>query len=214
MIKASKLPRPIVWRAAFLRSERTYKFIILVLVTIIVVQEVLSRQESARLMEMVREKEYIIVPGTLGVTTALPNNISDEQLKDDLLSLLELITNIDYQNIESKHRRFQKYLSPSLRTSFMGRSRKMVKKFRKHSISEIMHLDNFKVTSPEKYFYKVKAHVKIDVNFNDTKAGSREEIILMDVQIVRPSPGEFNFIQLTKLKRFDPKKLQEMEDLQ
>ncbi|MBC8552036.1 MAG: hypothetical protein H8D23_20520 [Candidatus Brocadiales bacterium] len=207
-------PRPIIWRAAFLRSERTYRFIILVLVTIIVVQEVLSRQESIRLMEMVREKEYIIVLGVLGVTTALPNNITDKELKNSLLSLLELITNIDYQNIESKHQRFQKYLSPSLRTSFMGQSRKMVKKFKKHSISEIMHLDNFKITSPGKYFYQVKATVKIDVNFNDIKAGSREEVILMDVKIVRPSPGEFNFLQLTKLKRFDPRKLQEMEDLQ
>ena len=155
-------PRPIIWRAAFLRSERTYRFIILVLVTIIVVQEVLSRQESIRLMEMVREKEYIIVPGVLGVTTALPNNITDKELKNSLLSLLELITNIDYQNIESKHQRFQKYLSPSLRTSFMGQSRKMVKKFKKHSISEIMHLDNFKITSPGKYFYQVKATVQID----------------------------------------------------
>ena len=208
------LPRPIVWRAAFLRSERTYRFVILILLTIIVVQEVLSRQESVRLMEMIREKEYIIVPGVLGVTTALPNNITDKELKNSLISLLELITNIDYQNIIDKHQRLLKYLSPALKISFRGQSRKMVKKFKKHSIAEIMHLDNFKITSQKKYYYKVKAQIKIDVNFNDTKAGSREEIILMDVQIVRPSPGEFNFIQLTKLKRFDPKKLQEMEDLQ
>ena len=193
------LPKYISYKAALLREKLTLYYILTAVLLLFVAHYLISRSEISDLYGRLREKEYILAPGVIDFTAALPQRVPDSYIHDATMDFLSDLGNISATNIDEQYDVMKRFMSHELKVRFEADSSDWVEQVKTDNISQILKVTDVEIISNRNGAYKVVAMGRVDFFTSHEYLGHEDQVIQMTLKLVPPESGKRWFLQMTDL---------------
>lgn len=198
----SKLPEHISFKAASAREKITYQVILLIVGLIFCTHYYASKIEIASVYKKLREKEYILAPGVLDFTTASPQAVPDNYVKDAITDFLSDLGNVNPQSIDEQYNLLRRFMSDELRVKFDKDTESWVEQVKEDDISQLMTVKSKVIKSDNNGSFQVTARVKADFYIRQQYLGHENQVVEMLLKLVPPKKGKRWYLQIKELSWF------------
>jgi len=197
------LPKYISYKAALQKEKATYQTICLVLMGLLCSLFLYSRYETYVFTSMLRQKEYILAPGTFDFTPVRAHQVSDKYVKQTVSEYLLLLGNITPDAVDDQYANLQSYMSKQLSARFAAESKDWITKVKKDDVTETLQVTSKEIQSDGNGQYKLRAVGKRSIFANNQFLSSENEVIEMDLRLIQPASDIKRnwYLEITNLSR-------------
>ncbi len=198
-IDLTTLPKYICFKAALLRSQATFQYIIIALSVVFSMYAVIREYSFLNFMQRYRLKEYILAPGVMDFTKASPQTVSENYVNDAVMDFLSQLGNVNPSNIDEQYRSLSRFMSPQLAVKFQMEISDWVGQVKENKISQILEVTNKEITGDDHGHYKIVAMARAEYYTQDAYLGHENQAIEMQLELVPPKSGTRWYLQITHL---------------
>lgn len=198
-IDLTTLPKFICFKAAVLKSQTTFQYVIIALSVVFCTYAVIREYSFLNFMHRYRLKEYILAPGVMDFTKASPQTVSEHYVNDAVMDFLSQLGNVNPTNIDEQYRSLSRFMSPQLSVKFQMEVSDWVEQVKENKISQILEVTQKEITSDDHGHYKVVALARAEFYSQDAYLGHENQAVEMRLELVPPKSGTRWYLQITHL---------------
>jgi hypothetical protein len=194
-----KLPKYICYKAAYLKTQMTLRYMLAALAVIFAVYASIREYSFLKFMERYRLKEYILAPGVMDFTAASPQTVTESYVNDAVTDFLTQLGNVNPTNIDEQYEALSRSMSPDLQIKFKMEVADWVNQIKENGISQIVRINQKEIKTDEKGHYRITAMVRAEFYSQSNFLGHEDQVIEMQLKLVPPDSGRRWYLQITRL---------------